>query len=171
MRSTPTHRSLYGGAFLALCLIIAITSGLFTGCSLEAGNGTEVTEPIVEQARVSYVVDGDTVRLEDGRAVRYLGIDTPEIGEYYYEEATEKNREFVEGKVVELHPGSRNIDDYGKISSLRLHRWHFRKRRVGGPGYAKAYRKGPEEEYSQYLFQLEEEAKSRGVGLWNGQAP
>ena len=171
MRSTSTHRSLYGGAFLTLCLIAAIAPVLFTGCSLKAGNGTEVTAPAVEQARVSYIVDGDTVRLEDGRAVRYLGIDTPEIGEYYYEEATEKNREFVEGKVVELHPGSRNIDDYGRYLRYVYIDGIFVNAELVAQGYAKAYRKGPEEEYSQYLFQLEEEAKSAGAGLWNGQTP
>jgi micrococcal nuclease len=171
MNSTLAYRFRFGGAFLALCLIAAFAPVLFTGCSLKAGNGTEVTAPAVEQARVSYIVDGDTVRLEDGRAVRYLGIDTPEIGEYYYEEATEKNREFVEGKVVELHPGSRNIDDYGRYLRYVYIDGIFVNAELVAQGYAKAYRKGPEEEYSLYLFQLEEEAKSRGAGLWNGQTP
>ena len=33
-----------------------------------------------EWAEVSYVYDGDTVRLSDGRKVRLIGINTPEIG-------------------------------------------------------------------------------------------
>lgn len=33
-----------------------------------------------EQVRVQQVVDGDTVRLVDGRSVRLIGINTPEIG-------------------------------------------------------------------------------------------
>jgi endonuclease YncB( thermonuclease family) len=36
--------------------------------------------PHAEQARVSYVYDGDTVRLADGRKIRFIGINTPEIG-------------------------------------------------------------------------------------------
>ena len=32
-----------------------------------------------EWVRVKWVVDGDTVVLQDGRHVRYIGIDTPEI--------------------------------------------------------------------------------------------
>ncbi|MEZ5542282.1 MAG: thermonuclease family protein [Pseudomonadota bacterium] len=34
---------------------------------------------IDERARVSYVFDGDTVRLADGRRLRLIGIDTPEL--------------------------------------------------------------------------------------------
>ena len=48
------------------------------------------------------VIDGDTIELESGQRVRYLGIDTPETGEPYAAEATERNRELVEGMVVDL---------------------------------------------------------------------
>lgn len=34
------------------------------------------------RAHVAYVYDGDTVRLDDGRHVRFIGIDTPEIGHH-----------------------------------------------------------------------------------------
>jgi micrococcal nuclease len=37
---------------------------------------------------VTKVVDGDTVDLSDGRRVRLLGIDTPELGECGYEQAS-----------------------------------------------------------------------------------
>jgi micrococcal nuclease len=35
---------------------------------------------IDEQTHVAYVHDGDTVRLQDGRSLRLIGIDTPELG-------------------------------------------------------------------------------------------
>ncbi len=31
------------------------------------------------QVRVSHVIDGDTVRLSDGRHLRLIGVDTPEL--------------------------------------------------------------------------------------------
>ena len=34
------------------------------------------------QVRVSKVVDGDTLRLQDGRRVRLIGINTPELSHY-----------------------------------------------------------------------------------------
>ena len=41
------------------------------GCNFLGGGGTD-------KVKVVRVVDGDTIVLEGGRRVRYLGIDTPE---------------------------------------------------------------------------------------------
>lgn len=38
------------------------------------------SDRIDEHATVNHVYDGDTVRLSDGRKVRFIGIDTPEVG-------------------------------------------------------------------------------------------
>lgn len=51
---------------------------------------------------VTRVIDGDTIVLANGIHVRYIGIDTPESDESGYKEATEANRELVEGKKVRL---------------------------------------------------------------------
>ena len=55
-------------------------------------------------ARVEYVVDGDTVRLENGRYVRLIGIDTPEVGpdDCYAAEAAREARALVQGRTVLL---------------------------------------------------------------------
>jgi len=42
--------------------------------------GPCATDHVDEDARVAYVYDGDTVKLSDGRKLRLIGIDTPEIG-------------------------------------------------------------------------------------------
>ena len=63
--------------------------------------------------RVSRVVDGDTIQLEDGRFIRYIGIDTPEVRfrignkwvyrpQAYALEAQELNERWVGGKSVRL---------------------------------------------------------------------
>ncbi len=36
--------------------------------------------PVAEQAQIKRVIDGDTVQLSDGRHLRIIGIDTPELG-------------------------------------------------------------------------------------------
>ena len=61
-----------------------------------------------EEATVSKVIDGDTVKLQDGRIIRYLGIDTPESvhpsvpDQCYGDEASDKNKELVLNKKVIL---------------------------------------------------------------------
>ena len=51
---------------------------------------------------VTRVVDGDTVELANGEHVRLGGIDSPEVGECGYDEATAAMVRLVEGKRVHL---------------------------------------------------------------------
>jgi micrococcal nuclease len=70
------------------------------------------------------VIDGDTidVLLETGvtERVRYIGIDTPEMGdgtspECFAAEAKERNAELVAGRSVTLVPDVRDRDDYNRL--------------------------------------------------------
>lgn len=64
---------------------------------------------------VSRVIDGDTVRLSDGRTIRYIGMDTPERKEPFYQKARQRNAELVIGKAVRLKVCPENPrDKYGR---------------------------------------------------------
>jgi len=77
-----------------------------------------------EQGKVKRVIDGDTIELEDGRTIRYLGIDTPELGKTnagYASNAFIWNRSMLIsdlsnyiGKEVRLYKGNQNKDSYGR---------------------------------------------------------
>ncbi|MBI4209001.1 MAG: thermonuclease family protein [Deltaproteobacteria bacterium] len=56
----------------------------------------------IQLIRVIRVIDGDTVELEGGDRVRYVGVDTPERGDPFFDEATNRNRELVEGQIIAL---------------------------------------------------------------------
>ena len=74
-----------------------------------------------EWAYVKYVIDGDTIVLQDGRKVRYVGINAPEIGhkdrpgEPFGRKATEYNRKLVQGKKVHIVPAGDRIDRFGRL--------------------------------------------------------
>lgn len=64
---------------------------------------------------VTFVYDGDTVMTADGRRVRYIGVDTPERGEPFFEEATTFNKRLVEMKPVRLETcKKRPTDQHGR---------------------------------------------------------
>ncbi len=70
-------------------------------------------------AYVAKVFDGDSILLTDGREVRYIGIDTPEVGgyrpgEYWGDEASEANRRLVDGKKIRLQFDKELTDSYGR---------------------------------------------------------
>ena len=92
----------FNARYFLLTIGLAGTLGIGVAC----GNTDSGT---FEDVLVVRVIDGDTVELENGDRVRYLGIDTPETVhpdkpvECYGPEATERNKELVEGKTVS-HP-------------------------------------------------------------------
>jgi micrococcal nuclease len=62
--------------------------------------------------RVARVIDGDTILLEDGRRVRYAGINAPEQADPYFREATRANNLLVGGKEVRLEFGRGNTEKH-----------------------------------------------------------
>ena len=148
--------------FIAVTLVLGIAVGLVIGYGVwHTSSALDI-----EQALVVQVIDGDTIELQDGSRVRYLGIDTPETDEYYYAEATAKNRELVDGKIVELQRGERDRDEYDRLLRYVYIDGVFVNAELVAQGYATAYIFDPDERYSQILVQLEQYAKMKKRGLW-----
>jgi micrococcal nuclease len=64
---------------------------------------------------VAYVIDGDTIELGSGERVRLLGIDTPELDECYYQEATDFARDLMNGQSVRLETDVTDRDKYDRL--------------------------------------------------------
>lgn len=130
-------------------------------------------------ARIEYVIDGDTVQLTNGRRVRLVQIDTPEVynvPECYGQQASKVTKRLLRaGTAVRLYRERKTdaVDQYG-----RLLRYVVRARdgldvniqlvRVGAAApYFYDYRRG---RYAQQLLRLARRARVRHLGLW-GQCP
>ena len=96
---------------------------LGTGCALDAHPAGEGASPVRAPARVTDVIDGDTIRvLAEQRelTVRLIGIDTPEKeGPYtqlecYGEEATAVTTDLLEDERVELEFDVERTDRYDR---------------------------------------------------------
>lgn len=137
--------------------------------------GAAKPPPGGQLARIAYVVDGDTVDLTNGRRVRLVQIDTPEVynaPECYGEQASAvTTRLLPRGTLVRLYrePETDAVDAYG-----RLLRYVFRVRdglnvnvqlvRVGAAApYFYGYRRG---RYAGLLARLALRARARHQGLW-----
>jgi micrococcal nuclease len=118
------------------------------------------------EATVTRVIDGDTIEIEGGERVRYIGIDAPEEGEPYYQEATEANRNLVEGKRVRLEKDVEDKDEYGRL--LR-YVWVYHtmvNAELVRFGYAYSYSYRPNTRYQEYILEVEKEAREQERGLW-----
>lgn len=152
---------------LSLCL-----SGAF---GFLVGRGSQVFPPepvslegswVVERARVTAVIDGDTIEIEGGERVRYIGIDTPETDECYGPEGTEANRELVEEKEVILIRDVEDRDRYGRLLRYVIADGRFVNGELVRLGYAEPRSYGESLMFQQVLTVFGRYAREEKVGLW-----
>lgn len=131
---------------------------------------TETPTPTLKSettsAIVSNVIDGDTVKLQNGEKVRLLGINTPEMGQPYYEEATNRLKELIEGKTVRLEKDVEDKDQYGRLLRHIYINDTFVNLEMVREGYANVYIRPPNTKYSYEFEKAEEEAKNAERGIW-----
>lgn len=149
----------------ALIGAVVALAALGSGC---AGSG----QPGGDFYDVVRVIDGDTIQIEGGESVRYLGIDTPEVAhptkglECYGPEATEKNRELVEGEQVRLEKDVTDRDKYGRLLRYVYVDGLFVNGELVRLGYAYSSWYPPDIKYQMLLTDLERVAREDGRGLW-----
>jgi len=125
-----------------------------------------------ESYRVIRVFDGDTIEIEGGKRIRYIGIDTPEIKndkgavECFAQQARDKNRELVEGKMVTLLKDVSETDDYGRLLRYVFIEDIFVNEVLVKEGYAKSTPIAPDIAYRNQLFESQKTAQTRKRGLW-----
>lgn len=122
-----------------------------------------------ESARVTRVIDGDTIAIEGGYRVRYIGIDTPEVypqREAYGMEAWKVNRQLVEGKEVRLERDVSETDKYGRLLRYVYVDDTFVNAELVRLGLATVKAYPPDIKYQNLLEQLEREAMQAGCGMW-----
>ncbi len=122
-----------------------------------------------DTARVTQVIDGDTIIIEGDYRVRYIGIDAPEIYpklETYGMEALEANRKLVEGKEVRLERDVSETDKYGRLLRYVYVDGIFVNAELVRQGLAEAKAYPPDIEHQDYLDELEAEARQAGRGIW-----
>ena len=122
-----------------------------------------------DTARVTQVIDGDTITIADGSLVRYIGIDTPEVYpelEAFGMEAWQANRKLVEGKEVRLERDVTETDKYGRLLRYVYVDDTFVNAELVRLGLAEARAYPPDTRYQNLLAQREEGARQAGRGMW-----
>jgi len=118
------------------------------------------------KAKVIYVDDGDTIFLDNGQEIRYIGMNTTEIGEPFYLEATNKNKELVYGKEVTIEYDKQIIDPFGRYLAYVFSDGIFVNEELLRQGLAKTEFIFPDVKYANKLLKAEKEAKEKKIGLW-----
>ncbi|MDO8345014.1 MAG: thermonuclease family protein [Cellvibrio sp.] len=153
------------GVFLCLCFLYCVPVIALAECGSASGE-------LFQVARVS---DGDTLKLADGRSVRVLGINAPEIahgqkaGQPFGLESRAAAQAFIDaGKgTVRLGFERETHDHYGR---LLAHVYDSRGRSLAASqlraGMALQIAVPPNTAQMQCLDKLELAARNKSVGLW-----
>jgi hypothetical protein len=119
-----------------------------------------------ENFLVSRVIDGDTVELSNGEKVRLIGINAPEIEEFFGEDAKNFLARLVEGKMVYLETDYIERDEYGrKLAFLFLDGRNINVEIVRN-GLAHTFDLGKISKYINDLKEAESYAKTNQIGIW-----
>jgi micrococcal nuclease len=119
-----------------------------------------------ETVTVVRVIDGDTIVIEGGYHVRYIGIDSPETDEFYYSEATQMNTDLVGGQEVRLESDITDKDKYGRLLRYVFVGDTFINAEMVRQGCAWAMGYPPDIKYQVYLEAMEKEARQLKRGFW-----
>ena len=130
--------------------------------------------PDGERAEVTYVFDGDTIEVElDGRTyrLRYIGVDTPEREEPFYQAAFDFNRNLVAGQTVTLVRDVSETDQYGRLLRyVYLDDGTFVNAAIIRQGMGRLVTFPPDVAQTENLKGLQAEARQAGAGLWGDAA-
>ncbi len=143
----------------------------FSGWSIKESRKTASGEGWV---RVARVIDGDTIEIETGERVRYVGINAPESVdprrrvECFGKEASAFNRNLLEGKRIRLERDISDRDKYGRwLRFVYLEDGTFVNEALVREGYAHASSYPPDISKKELFREAETDARESARGLWN----
>jgi micrococcal nuclease len=126
-------------------------------------------DTVRETALVVGVIDGDTidVQLNDQVfRVRYIGINTPERDEAFYNQATAYNQQLVFNKTVTLVKDKSEIDQFDRLLRYVIVGDTFVNHDLVNEGYAIASAYPPDTACATSFESAQRDAQTGKVGLW-----
>ena len=163
---------------LLLTLLIAVLAFSRCGDDRKDGRSAEPAAPV--SARVTDVVDGDTIEVElDGAIedVRYIGVDTPESVapgqpvECFGKRAARFNAALVGSETVRLAFDAERRDRYGRLLAYVYVGERFVNAELVRRGFARTLTIAPNDRFATRFDRLAREAGNAGRGLWGACGP
>ena len=123
---------------------------------------------------VRWVNDGDTIVLNSGQRVRYIGIDAPEVAhddqkpQPYAYKARSYNKNLVMTKKVRLEYDAERHDRYGRVLAyVFLEDGNLLNERLLQVGLAYFLYRKPNVRYNNIFLKAQHEAMRTKKGIWN----
>jgi micrococcal nuclease len=120
-----------------------------------------------QKTKVVRIIDGDTFEIEKGEKVRMVGINAPEISDFFGIEAKNFLSDLIKNRYVDLRPDgfSNDRDRFQRlIRYVYLDNEDINKKMISS-GFAFAYLKYNFEKATEYE-QIQIESREKNIGIW-----
>ena len=119
--------------------------------------------------KVKRVIDGDTIELANGQIVRFVGVNAPNNGEPFEEEAMEANTKLISGKTVMLEYDAYTSDRFGRVLAYPFVDGKNVVVELARQGMVKVtiYEDRRKLKYQDELLTAQQEAKLKKRGMWS----
>ncbi len=133
-----------------------------------------ILSPVSSTSFVTRIVDGDTIQIDTGQKVRYLGMNTPETVDprrpvqCFGKEASAYNKNLVLNKKVKLVKDVSETDKYGRLLRyVYLEDGTFVNLKLVQEGYAYSDTFPPDVAHVADFVKAQKQAREEKLGLWN----
>lgn len=155
---------------IGLCLIL-IGVIIFLNKRVETVYAPTLTSTpaSISYARVVRVYDGDTIEINTGQKVRYIGVDSAEFypaPQCFSKEAKKENESLVLEKEIKLVKDKSETDKYGRLLRYVYVGDVFVNDYMVRNGYAKVMTIPPDVERAGQFTEVEKVAKENRLGFW-----
>ncbi|HUV17684.1 MAG TPA: lamin tail domain-containing protein [Ilumatobacteraceae bacterium] len=173
-----------------MVVVALVSAALLWGCTSAPSDGDAIeAQPTVEPAtsvgsppvsvgddawRSTEIVDGDTLYVSGPAGeleVRIIGVNTPESGECFYEEATDALAGLVDGNDLVLVVDRSDADQFGRaLRYVETTDGVDVGAELVADGFAIARRYPPDDARADRYADLQRDAQAAGRGLWASDA-
>ena len=155
---------------VSLTLIITVIAG-YSIAQLDVikssiGTARATVDKTKEVVTVESVISGDTIKLADGRIIRYIGIDAPDKEQCMYRTAAKINQVLVEGKQVVIEKDHTELDPDGNVLRYVWIDDQLINERIVSEGYARNTPQPPNLKYNGRFLNAHNQARELNKGLW-----
>ncbi len=124
----------------------------------------------ITYTKATYIIDGDTFVTQEGKKVRLIGVNTPEMGEPYYTQARNALADMILNKTIRLEKDISDVDRYGRLLRYVYVGDVFVNLELVKQGYAQVATYPPDVKYKEMFLEAQRKAKEDKKGLWGEKA-
>jgi endonuclease YncB( thermonuclease family) len=113
------------------------------------------------------IIDGDTFKLSDSSIVRLIGVDTPEKGQPFYDDAVALAESLLINNQIKLIYDQRQFDNYNRVLAYVRFDSIIYNELILERGFANVYLFSENTKWRKRLISAQKQARINEIGIWS----